>query len=130
MEPQVTAIIEATNIETEATNIETEATNIETEATARSNITRLNTGIQYDKTTDYASNDKVIIGRMIDVCSNCNAQKWGGGGGTTNTLLFQWKGETPTHQGAQLLLKRLLEENNAVSKHFRSKSTIIILHSR
>ena len=102
LEPQVTGI--------------TEATNIETETTARTNI---NAGFQCDTTTDYASNDKVAIGRMTDVCPHC-LQCTDMEERTTNTLLLQWKGETPTHQDPPLILKRLLEENIAISKHFRS----------
>ena len=54
LEAQVTAI--------------TDVTIIEIETTARSYITWLNAGFQYDTTTDYKSNYKVIIGRMTDVC--------------------------------------------------------------
>ena len=83
LEPQVTVI--------------TNATNTETETIARLNITWLNAGFQYATTTDYASNDKVTIGRMTDACPHCNAQKWNK---KPPTMLFQWKGKTSTHQGA------------------------------
>ena len=104
LEPQVTAI--------------TEATNIESETMARSNITWLNAGFQYDTTTDYASNYLVTIGRMTDVCPHCNAQKWKKEPPTpccsNGKVRLQLIKEPP------LILNRLLEENTAIQKHFRS----------
>ena len=102
LEPQVTAI--------------TETTNIETETTARLNITCA--GFQYDTTTDYASNDKVTIGRMTDVCQHCNAQKWKKEPPTL--CCSNGKAKLPLIEESPLTLKRLLEESTAISKHFRS----------
>ena len=104
LEPQVTAI--------------TEATNIETETTARSNITWLNAGFRYDTTTDYAINDKVTIGRLTDVCLHCNAQKWKKEPPTL--CCSNGKVKLPLIEEPPLIFKRLIEENTAISKHFRS----------
>ena len=110
------------HIQKSQVTIITRATNIETETRTTTTITWLNVDFQYDKTTDYATNDKVTIGGMTDVCQHCNAQKWGGGGGggSHQHSVLQWKNESSTHLGAPLILKRLLEENTATSKHFRS----------
>ena len=104
LEPQVTAI--------------TEATNIETETTARSNNNWLNAGFQYDTTTDYSCKDKVIIGRMTGVCSHCNTQKWKKEPPTL--CCSNGKVKLPLIKEPPLILKRLLEENTAISKHLRS----------
>ena len=46
------------------------STNMETASTETINLIWLVTGFQYDTATNYASNDKVTIGRMRDVCQH------------------------------------------------------------
>lgn len=77
---------------------------------------RNRSAFRYDLHIDYAQQSSIQIGTMNKICSKCSAKKWGNE--PNGLCCASGKISLPNIQKPPQPIKRLLTNNNSLSRHF------------